>query len=750
VTVFIFEGDTMTRTITFTLVFMVVVSAATPVASVEAPSNDPPDLVLVLSGGGARGAAHIGVIRVLEELGIAPDMVVGTSMGAIIGGLYAAGWSPDDMEHLVREIDWENIFTDRMERRQRSFRRKQDDRPVMIHGRLHFDGFKPVLPSGVIDGQRLELMLRTIEALSPTAEDFDDLPIPYRAVAAEIATGEAVVIGSGSLAVAMRASMSVPGVLPPVEIDGRNLVDGGISANLPIGIARQLGAQRIIAVDISSPLLAEEDQGSGSFMSIYNRLNTLLTAGNRDRDVALLGPTDLLIVPDLGDISFVSFDRLQQTVALGEEAARRQVEQLRAFAASDRRRAEFARRERARPLEPIRVDRLRLENTSSVDDRLIRRALRISPPEAFDRDSLALDLLALSNTRYFGLVDFRIDEAEDGVHELVVETPPPDDSRGTVQLGIGILDDFDGGSTYHLLARHQYLPANRRGGEWVNVVQIGSVAGASTAFYQPLDWGTKWFVEPSMSFQRGTQELWVDGTALTDYQFSSWDARIAAGRVLGRWGEIRLAAFTGHDRGDPRIGFSFFPSVSEGRGGAEVRFRIDTEDSVVFPTSGANVDLRYSRSSESLGEDRRIERVSGAASYAWSFGKNTVVPHLEYGENIEPVQSYFAWFPVGGLFRLSGLGYRELLGEKAALARVLAYRRLFEFDLAGLAVRIYAGISLEAGNVYERDANITWESTRKGGSVFIGGETFIGPVIFAYGRTDGDRDRFYFAIGDRF
>ncbi len=246
--------------------------------------------MLVLSGGGARGFAHIGVLRVLEEMDIAPDLIVGTSMGSVVGGLYAAGWSPDDIEELVQTIDWGKIFTDRLDRKYQSFRRKQDDNPLMIDGRLHFDGFKPVLPPGVIDGQRLDLVLRTVEALSPQTKNFDDLPIPFRAVTANIATGQAMVLDSGSLATAIRASMSVPGALPPVIIDGKEYVDGGIAANLPIGIALELGARRIIAVDISSPLLEEEDEQFDTFMSVFTHLNSLLTAGNRDRDVSPSGP----------------------------------------------------------------------------------------------------------------------------------------------------------------------------------------------------------------------------------------------------------------------------------------------------------------------------------------------------------------------------------------------------------------------------------------------------------------------------
>jgi NTE family protein len=336
------------------------------------------------------------------------------------------------------------------------------------------------------------------------------------------------------------------------------------------------------------------------------------------------------------------------------------------------------------------------------------------------------------------------------VYELVVQTPPPVHGQASLQFGIGFLDDFDGGSSYHLLARHQLLPANRRGGEWETLFQIGTVAGARTSFYQPLDWGMNWFVEPSLQYQRGTQEIWLDGSAVAEYQFRSSDVRIAAGRVLGRWGEIRIAAYTGEDKGSPRIGLPGFPSVSEQRVGGELSFRIDTEDSVIFPTSGSGMDLRYTHSSESLGSDGEFNRVFGSASHAWSFGKNTLVPYLEYGDNLDPAESFFSLFPMGGLFRLSGLGDNELLGGKIVLARILAYRRLFQIELAGMGIRIIAGLSLEAGNAYDSDATVSWGNTIKGGSVFVGGETFIGPVILAYGRTDGNRDRFYFAIGDRF
>jgi len=169
----------------------VIASVVSPLAAAESEVGNRPKLALVLSGGGARGVAHVGVLKVLEELHVRPDLVVGTSMGAVVGGLYSAGWTPEQIEEIVDRVDWEHIFNDSVPRKDLSFRRKQDDRPVLFQGRLHFKGLKPVIPSGILRGQKLDLLLEILEALSVTSSDFDQLPIPYRAVAADLATGEA-------------------------------------------------------------------------------------------------------------------------------------------------------------------------------------------------------------------------------------------------------------------------------------------------------------------------------------------------------------------------------------------------------------------------------------------------------------------------------------------------------------------------------------------------------------------------------
>jgi len=732
-----------------TVVAFVMLTAA--VAGAQSSAAEPETdekLVLVLSGGGARGAAHIGVLKVLEELHIAPDLIVGTSMGSIVGGLYAAGWSPEEIENLLSTIDWNGIFSDKIPRSELSFRRKQDDRPILIQARLHFKGLKPYLPAGILGGQRLEILMDALQTESASAKHLDDLNIPFRAVAADIASGQAVVIDNTSLATAMRASMSIPGAFAPVELDGRKLVDGGSVANLPVGVAKQLGATSVIAVDISSPLIADEDELE-SFFSVFNQLNSLLTVGNRDRDVALLDDNDVLVQPDLGDISFVGFDRALEAVGIGETTAREMADTLARFATeNDEEWDEYITRQRRRPREPMTIDRVRIDNTSQVSDAIVRRALSLKPPETYEPKSLLKDLMQLHSLRYFGIIDYRI-EGDDGDRELVITTPPRPSGRGSIQVGFGFSDDFDGGIGYSLSARHQLLAVNRLGGEWQNVVQFGTVGLFQSQFYQPLDGAMRWFVEPSVGFRRELAELWADGDPVVQYQLESIAAGFAAGRVLGRWGELRATAFTGDVKGAPRIGDPSYPSDDERRGGFNLGFAVDTVDQIAFPRHGVEAHAYYERSSEALGAENDTDLAAVRVGYSFSLGHNTLTPYLEYGENFESTTDYLNLFKLGGLGRLSGRGDNELLGEKLALARLLYYYRLTNFHAAGFHFQLYAGASLEAGNVYAREESITGSSLLTAWSLFVGADTPLGPVFLGYGRSE-DRDRFYLAIGDRF
>lgn len=731
-----------------TIVTTVVVSAASlPLAAAGASSADDEKLVLVLSGGGARGTAHVGVLRVLEELHIAPDLIIGTSMGSIVGGLYAAGWSPDEMEELLATIDWNRLFSDRVERSRTSFRRKQDDRPILIQGRMRFTGLKPSLPAGLLGGQRLGLLMDVLEAASAPAENLDSLNIPFRAVAADIETGEIVVIRNAGLADAMRASMSIPGIFAPVELDGRRLVDGGTVANLPVGVAKDLGATRIIAVDISTPLDLGRDDLSDLF-SILDQASNLMGIAGRERDIRLLSEDDVLITPDLGDIGFADFDRTLEAAELGELATRQAANALAGFSTDEASWGEFLSRQRRRPRDGLTIEGVRIENTAPVSDAVVRRALSIEPPATFDGSALVDEVMRLHSLRVFGVIDLELDDAA-ADRVLVIETPPRSDGRGSVQFGIGFSDDFNGNVGYTVSARHQLLAVNRRGGEWQNTIQFGTVALLDSELYQPLDPAMRWFVEPSGGFRRELARFWSDGRPVVEYEVESVEARLAAGRVLGNWGEVRATAFVADYRASPTIGDPDFPSDEERRSGTQIDLSIDTVDEIAFPAKGVQAHAMYQRSLDTLGGESETSIAAARIDIAVSFGRSTLRPFIEYGENFEPTRNYLDLFKLGGLGRLSGLGDDELLGEKAVLGRLLFYHRLTGFRAAGFAVRLFAGASIEAGNVFDLDETISGSALRTSWSLFAGADTPVGPLFIGYGRTE-DRDRYYLVIGDRF
>jgi NTE family protein len=296
-------------------------------------TTDRPKIGLVLAGGGARGASHVGVLKVLERERIPIDYVAGTSMGSIVGGMYAAGMPPEEIERQMVAVDWDDVFHDKVDRQDRSYRRKTDDRLWLYGIKPGYSDGKLKLPPGLVQGQKIGLLLTSLTLPVAEIESFDDLPIPFRAIAADIQTGEKVVIDSGNLAKAIRASMAVPAALSPVPWDGRRLVDGGIASNLPVQTVKEMGADIVIAVDLGEPL-SEHELGE-SLLSIVDQLTAMLVRDNVERELAMLTDNDVLILPDLGDITSAEFDRVAEAIPTGVVAADLKIDELRELSLSE-------------------------------------------------------------------------------------------------------------------------------------------------------------------------------------------------------------------------------------------------------------------------------------------------------------------------------------------------------------------------------------------------------------------------------
>src|SRR4051812_40426692 len=373
-----------------------------------------PRIGLVLGGGGARGAAHIGVIKVLEELHIPVDYVVGTSMGSIVGGAYAAGTSIEEMEKKVGAADWKILLSDRIQRQERSIYQKQLEREDNVWG-LEF-GYRNgtlLLPRGAVIGSQIELFFGDLVRFYQGG--FDDLVIPFRAVATDIATGEMVVLDRGSLVGAMRGSMSVPGVFAPYPLDNKLLVDGMLVRNLPVDIARKMGAEVIIAVNVGSTLLPREKIRDA--LTVTGQMVAILTEQNVQASLKELGAADVLVdvQPELGDFPTGNFAEAVATIPKGEIAARRVAEKLRRYSVSPEQylthRAEQLKRFQVVTVDSVRVDTAHLK---FVNPKAVEAIIGAESGGAIKEGPEALDagLRALASTEDFEKFDYQFEDMD--------------------------------------------------------------------------------------------------------------------------------------------------------------------------------------------------------------------------------------------------------------------------------------------------------------------------------------------------
>ncbi len=348
-------------------------------ASCERHSEERPTIGLALSGGGARGGAHIGVLKALEELRVPVDCIAGTSVGAVIGGFYASGLSVAQIEDITRGIDWNSAFQNAVPRASTSFRRKQDDYLFLVDVGPGLRAGKLALPIGLVQGQVIDMILSRALAATPAERDFDRLGISFRAVATDLSTGRPVVLGDGDLALALRASISLPALLSPTDIDGRMLIDGGLAMNLPVEVVQAMGAVVVVAVDVTSSLLARESMRS--VIDVTSQLTTLITQPAMEEQKNRLHANDILLTPTFGETAtFGSFAMFEETIADGYRAVMDQRERFEAWSLDrDGYAASVAehRRPDASQLPIIRF--VRLDNRSSMADSVIAARMGTIP-----------------------------------------------------------------------------------------------------------------------------------------------------------------------------------------------------------------------------------------------------------------------------------------------------------------------------------------------------------------------------------
>ena len=718
----------------------------------EATLADPPTrprVGLVLGGGGAMGAAHIGVIKVLEELRVPVDCVAGTSMGALIGGAYASGMSGEELEQFVTSIDWAGVFGTERVRLYQPMNVKREDET--ISNKLEFglgeDGL--IAPRGLFDTQQIESLIRNMVSRQSGVTDFDALPIPFRAVATDLKSGDMVVFRSGDLPTALRASMSVPGAFPPLEMGDDLLVDGGITRNLPVDVAKGACADVVIAiaVDMPDPPVESMRSATGS----VSRMLDILIEKNEQDSLDSLAAEDVGLNLVLDGIGSTDFHKAASAIEQGEAAARQAADRLSALAVSPERYAAWqASTHHAGVPTPRRsVEAVLFEGVDADTGDYLRRQVNSAPGQPLDEARIADDALRIYATGHYESVAHRVE----GSDPATVVFTPILKSWGPTFLTFDYGIEASSGGTAEVLvnAKLRRTWPEARGIEWRSLLQLGAENIAETDLRVPLDDSRRWFILPRAGWSSEVEDIFLSGKRIASYEFRKAGGELNFGLEMGSWGEIQAGVYRKVESTTLSIGIPGLPEEKGyDDGGYLFGFERDTRDSDLWATQGSRQRLEANWADTSLGAERSYQ----TALFEWNQSavwRRNLLAFLELSGGTSfgsdpPAQE---WFRLGGPGAMSALQRGELRGSDFAHTRVGFGWRVPGMDSL-LGMTLFAGVAVEAGSIwYDGDeaAGDRYGDVLLGSQLFLGGNTPFGPVTLSLGLGESGDYALYVGIG---
>ncbi|WP_394138598.1 patatin-like phospholipase family protein [Vibrio chagasii] len=732
-------------------------------------SNQPRQTIaVVLAGGGAKGAAHVGVLKRLEELRIPVDYITGTSIGAYVGGLYATGLSASDIENILTTQDWNQGYTDRISRSDRSIRSKSKGDRYQVHTDLGIHSTSIQASNGMLQGQSMLKLLRQTTGNITKLESFDELAIPYRAVATNINTMEADVLDSGYLPDAMMASMSIPALLPPFEINGQKYVDGGVTNNMPIVAAKRMGGDIIIAIDVSSNYSDQAD--IHGMADMLNQLSIHMVKRSTDNQINTLTVRDIYLKPDVGHIETTDFSAMPFALEKGYQSTARVLDKLMALSVSDEEYQKYQNDKRQRREQLFEVDtfvihEIEIQNRSHYAlDRLYHQ-LDLSQGQVYSAQDVEAAIDSLYSLDNFELVTYQI-ERNEGKTKLHVNVKEKSWGPNYLDFRIHIEEDFNANSIYSVGAVTHFTNINKEGGEaWLGV-DLGTSKRVDAEYVQPITLANKLTWGASLHYFSDTGNILFDpdeksvnqgSNDFIPYDKKSFITEFELTFNAALWHEVSVG-YT-FESGDTSI--TPMPSLGEvdyQRHGVYGRYQFDTLDDLTFPRSGflAKVDIHQYEDdyqvSGAQSEQPNTRELDSTIRIVESFGRHTLDTKLEYAL-IDTDDDAIAVTPVrlGGFLNLSGLP-RDSLAGKEKVYSSLSYRyQWLENDFGLFQSPVYLGASVEKGGVWQ-DTSLKVQDVDlyKSGAAFVGVDSPIGTIVLSYSRVNSGNDAVYFIIGTPF
>jgi len=693
---------------------------------------------VALEGGGALGLAHIGVLQWFEDHHIPIDYLAGTSMGGLVGGLYATGKSLQQLHRLVEAQNWDVILGGSLPYEDLSFRRKEDQvafpNSILLGLRKGL-----VLPGGLNAGQQISLLIDRETLAYSGVQSFDDLPTPFRCVATDLVTGKQAVFQDGSLSRAMRATMAIPGLFSPIR-DGEHVyVDGGLVGNLPTDVVRDMGADIVIGVHLqTSPAEAEKIQ---SLFSILGRSIDVVVAGNEIRGLA---GADLVVKVELQDFSSLDYTKSKEIIDRGTEAAAQKSRLLENYALDDDAWAQYRERRKAHQKSDIPVPQfVKVQGASPVAEENIERFLRSQAGKPIDTNRLEGLLTRLTGIGRYDTAGYQITE-QNGQEGLLVTMHEKLYAPPTLQLGFEVDGAESNDVDFTLATRLTFLDVAGYRSEWRTDFIFGNTYGVESELYRPFSPASKWFFSPHAGASSSAFKIYRKSDPLAEYRLNGVQIGGDIGYGFSRFSEVRFGYEVGTLAARLRLGTPEFSSLSGRTGASRFRWLYDHTDDPVIPRSGVNAESNFRWYDTSPGQTNSFPVADARIGYFKPITQSaSLFVVAEGGTTFGSNSNGYPQFFLGGSNRLSAYGTNELFGDQFYFFRAGYLHDLLTLPpLAGK--KVYAIAAYEFGKMYGFP-----NASRLPNDVALGvlAETAVGPLVFGGSVGDSGHRKWFFQLG---
>ena len=693
---------------------------------------------VALEGGGALGLAHIGVLQWFEDHHIPIDYLAGTSMGGLVGGLYATGKSPQQLRELVEKQNWDVILGGTIPYEDLSFRRKEDQ--VAFPNSIVLGLRKGlVLPGGLNAGQQISLLIDRETLAYSGVQSFDDLPTPFRCVATDLVTGKQAVFKDGSLSQAMRATMAIPGLFSPIREGEHVYVDGGLVGNLPTDVVRDMGADVVIGVHLqTSPAEADKIQ---SLFAILGRSIDVVVAGNEIRGLA---GADLVVNVDLQDFNSLEYEKSKEIIDRGTTAAAQKERLLDPYALDDAAWAQYMERREGLEKSAIPIPQfVKVQGANPVAEENIERFLQSQAGKPIDSDRLESLLTRLTGIGRYDTAGYQITQ-QNGQDGLLVTLHEKQYAPPTLQLGFEVDGSESNDVDFTLATRLTFLDVAGYRSEWRTDFIFGNTYGIQSELYRPFSPASRWFFSPHAGASSSAFKIYRKSDPLAEYRLNGAQIGGDIGYGFNRFSELRLGYEVGFLEARLRLGTAEFSSLNGRTGATHLRWLFDHTDDPVIPRSGVNAESNFRWYDTSPGQTNRFP----VADARVGFFKPITQPAslfvvAEGGTTFGSTSNGYPQFFLGGSNRLSAYGTNELFGDQYYFFRTGYLHDLLTLPpLAGK--KVYAIASYEFGKMYG------FPNASKFPNDFALGvlaETAVGPLVFGGSVGDSGHRKWFFQLG---